>query len=168
MPHDLLQELQTAAPVAVSLENVEDLVRVLARDVGCAAEGMKGSARAFENGWRRIVIEVAKGQTAQMHAVRSRLLSAFEERLRLLKETEVLANWLRKLGRTDVVDPAILLPEIAGMEQLKSQVFDRWQTAEDLEDLAARDYPLTTAELDQVGSQRRPPASFYAAESKPF
>ena len=45
------------------------------------------------------------------------------------------------------------------MERLKARVFDRWQTAEDLEDLAARDYPLTTADLDQIGPHRRPPAS---------
>jgi hypothetical protein len=47
-------------------------------------------------------------------------------------------------------------------------VFDRWQTADDLEDLAARDYPLTTADLDQIWPQRRPPESYYAEESEPF
>ncbi|MCI0380525.1 MAG: hypothetical protein L0215_23305 [Gemmataceae bacterium] len=54
------------------------------------------------------------------------------------------------------------------MERLKARVFDLWQTAEDLEDLAARDYPLSTADLDKIGPQHRPPASFYADESKPF
>lgn len=171
MPEDLLQELETAPPVAGSLESIEDLVGEALRhaaEVGLAVEGMKGSARLFENIWRRIVMHVAKGQTTQMQAARLRLLSAFEKRLRLLKHTHTLATWLRKLGREDVPDPDILLPEIAGLERLQASVFGPWQTADDLEDLAARDYPLTTADLDRIGPQRQPPASYYAEGSKPF
>jgi hypothetical protein len=171
MPEDLLPELEPAAPVAGSFESIEDLEREALRyadQVGLAVEGMKGSAVTFENIWRRIIIEVAKGQTTKIHAARQRLLSAFEKRLSLLKHTHALARWLRELGRADVPDPEVLLPEIAGMERLKANVFDRWQTADDLEELAARDYPLTTADLDQIGPQRRPPASYYAEESKPF
>src|SRR5262245_57260676 len=103
-----------------------------------------------------------------MQAVRPRLLSDLEKWLSLLKQTHTPARGLLALGREDVPDPDVLLPEIAGLERLKASVFDRWQTPEDLEDLAARDYPLTTTDLDQVGPQRRPPASFYAEESKPF
>jgi hypothetical protein len=168
MPEDLLQELETATPVTVSLENVGDLVRVVARDVGCAVEGMRGSARTFENAWRRIVLGVAGGQMAEIQAARPRLLGAFEKRLDLLRQAHTLASWLAGLGKADVPGPDVLLPEIAGMERLKANVFDRWQTADDLEDLAARDYPLTTADLDKVGPQRRPPASYYAEEGKPF
>jgi hypothetical protein len=169
MPEDLLPELEPAPAVAESLENVEDLVRVIARNVSMAVEGMKGTARAWENAWRNVMVrDVAKGQTAEIHAERPRLLNAFERRLSLLKNTHAFAKWLRELGRADEPDPDILLPEIAGMERLKANVFDRWQTAEDLEDLAARNYPLTTADLDQIGPGRRPPASYYAEESKPF
>lgn len=42
------------------------------------------------------------------------------------------------------------------------------RSGEDLEDQAARDYPLTTADLDQIGPQRRPPDSWYAEECKPI
>lgn len=171
MPEDLLLELETVPPVTGSLETIEDLAREAMRhavQVGLAVEGMKGSALTFEKIWRRIVTEVAKGQTAEIQAARPGLLGAFDKRLGLLKDTHALATWLRKLGSTEVPAPDVLLPEIAGMERLKTSVFDRWQTAEDLEDLAARDYPLTTADLDQIGPQRRPPASFYAQEPKPF
>ena len=48
----------------------------------------------------------------------------------------------------------MFLSEIAGMERLRAGVFDPWQTADDLEDLAAKDYPLTTAALDRVGEVR--------------
>jgi hypothetical protein len=171
MPEDLLQELESTAPVAGSLESIENLVHQALRhavQVGLAVKGMKGTALSFENIWRRIVMDVARGQTAEMQAARPRLLSAFEKRLGLLIQTHLLATWLRKLGTADVPDPDVLLSEIAGMERLKANVFDRWQTADNLEDLAARDYPLKTAELDQIGPSRRPPASYYAEESQPF
>ena len=54
------------------------------------------------------------------------------------------------------------------MDQLKASVFDHWHTAEDLEELAAKDYPLTTSDLDRIGSQHPPPASYYQEEDKPF
>ncbi len=168
MPEDLLLELETAPSITASLENIEDLVRVVLRDLGVAMKGMKGSAATFENVWRRIIRDVAKGQTAEVQATRPRLLSAFEKRLRLLKDTHILATSLEKLGRAEVPDPDVLLPEIAGLERLKARVFDPWQTADDLEDLAARDYPLPAADLDRIGPLRRPPASYYADESKPF
>lgn len=47
MPEDLLLELETATPVAGSLESIEDLVREAMRhavQVRLAVEGMKGSA----------------------------------------------------------------------------------------------------------------------------
>jgi hypothetical protein len=170
MPEDLLVQLETAPPsVAGRLENIEDLVRVVIREVGWAVEGMQGSVSVFENAWRRIVLDVAQGRTAEMQMVRQRLLQAFAKRLDLLKRTHALAGDLRKVhGQETIPDPDILLPEIAGMERLKADVFDRWQTSDDLEDLAARDYPLTTADLDRIGPLRRPPASYYAEESKPF
>ncbi len=168
MPEDLLLQLETAAPVAESLENIADLVRIILRELGWAVEGMKGSALTFEKAWQRIVVDVAQGQTAKIQAARPQLLGAFLKRLSQLKDTHALATWLARRGRGDGPDPDTLLPEIVGLERLKASVFDRWQSAEDLEDLAARDYPLTTTDLDQIGPQRQPPASYYASESKPF
>jgi hypothetical protein len=169
VPEEILLELETAPPVAGSLENIEDLVRVVTRELASAVEGMRGSALKWENAWRHIIIrDVAKGQTAHIQELRPRLVIAFEELFTQLKETHKLAIWLHKSGRADVPNPEMLLPEITGMERLKATVFDRWQTADDLEDLAARDYPLTTADLDQIGPQRRPPASYYAEQNKPF
>ena len=168
----LLEELENAAPVAESLEKLEeiwDVLRVAAGEMGRVAERMNGrTAVLFENAWRRIVTNVAKGQTAEMQAARPRLLSAFEKWLGLLRQAHALLTRYHKRGWTELPNPDVLLPEIAGMERLKARVFDHWQSAEDLEDLAARDYPLPTADLDQIGPQRRPPESWYAEESKPF
>lgn len=168
MPEDLLQALETPPAVCGNLETIADLERIAMRELGWAVEGMKGSAAIFENAWRRIVLEVAKRQTAEMQAARPRLLAALDNRLRLLRQTHALASSFRRLNRPDSPDPSILDSEIAALERLKASAFDRWQTPEDLEDLAARDFPLSTAELDKLGPTRRPPPSFYAADTKPF
>lgn len=167
MPEELVLELETADSVEGCLENIEDILRGLLGLVGEMAERQKGAALAFENAWRQIITNVAKGQTAEMQEARPRLLSDFEKRLGLLKRSHGLLTSLSKRGRADL-DADFLLSEIADMERLKDRVFDRWQSAEDLEDLAARDYPLTTADLDQIGPHRRAPASWYAEEGKPF
>lgn len=169
MPEALsLGEVETADSLLETLEKIDDALRSNARAVGRVIESMKGTALAFEGEWRKVVAHVAKGQTGEMQANRAGLLNEFENRLSFLKKTCTRLSGLHKRNPTDIPDPDFLLSEIAGMERLKACVFDRWQSAEDLEDLAARDYPLTTAGLDQIGPQRRPPDSWYAEESKPF
>jgi hypothetical protein len=164
----LLEKLETSDWVMENLEKVEDALRDARRVAVQTAERMKGTAPAFENVWRKIITNVAKGQTAEMQMARPGLLNDFAKWLDLLKRTHTLLSGLHKQGRTDIPAPDFLLREIAGMEQLKSHVFDCWQSTEDLEALAARDYPLTMADLDQIGPQRRPPAAWYSEESKPF
>jgi hypothetical protein len=174
MPADILAELMPVATPKSSLSRIEEVIRdAMAeegaiRDLDGAVEGLQGSAHEFQQVWLRVLNYVAKGQTAEMHAARQRLLDAFDERLRLLRLTHAVAIGLRMGGCPAVPAADVLLPEIAAIERLKATVFDHWHTAEDLEDLAARDYPLKTSELDQLGPSRRPPASWFAEESKPF
>lgn len=168
MPELLLTgELESTDWVAECLDKVERDLREMVQSAGRTAEKMKGTAHAFENAWREIVVRVAKGQTSEMQAVRPELFRDFETRLRLLKQAHSLLTGLHKRERIDL-DPDFLLREIAEMQQLQARVFDLWQSSEDLEDLAARDYPLTQEELDRIGPQRPPPASWYAEEGKPF
>jgi hypothetical protein len=164
MPDNLLLELETAAPIAGNLENIKDLVRVVIREAGAAVGGMKGLARVFEKTWQRLVVEVAKGRTAEVQAVRPVLLRFFETRLGELKRTHAFVTWLSTLNGTNVPDPDILVPEIESMEQLKARVFDRWQTTDDLERLAVEHYPLSQARLEKIAVMHAPPAEWYKIE----
>ena len=168
MPVDLLQELETPAPVAQTLNEMEGHLRETIKGIAHAVGEMRGVAGRFEEFWRQVVSAVAEGRTAEMQALRSQFLRSFEERLGLLEQTHARAQGLRGLGEENVPDPDILLPDIAGMERLRAKVLDPWQTADDLEELAARDYPLSTADLDRIGPHCKPPASWYAEEGKPF
>jgi hypothetical protein len=134
-----------------------------------AAEQLGGSTSRFEEAWRRVVREVAEGKTAEMHALRPKFEGGLASRLNMLRQAVALAAVLRRMsGEGPAPDPAPLEAEAQRLEHLKARILYAWQTAEDLEDLAARDYPLTTAHLDQAGPQRRPDASWYAETGKPF
>jgi hypothetical protein len=164
MSVDLLEKLEAAAPVAGNLENIEDLIRVFVRELSYAVNGMNGSALLFEDVWRRLLLDVAAGKTAETQAFRPRLLKAFEERLALLKQAYDRAAWLSQLGREDVSKPDVLLQEITAMAALKANVFDRWQSAEDLERLAVEYFPLSQARLETIAAAHSPPPERYAGE----
>ena len=174
MPEDLVLELKTGAPSPVDMDvlekqelALEHLWHVYLGQVNTAVEGMKGSGLAFENKWRRIILDVAEGRTAEMQAVRPRLLTALEHWLDLLKRAHALAQRLRhEDGTEQVADPDVLLPEIAALEQLKAGVFDRWQTAEDLERLAVENYPLSQSQLQRIAATHAPPPEWYAGDEE--
>src|SRR5437899_2417139 len=91
MPADLLLELEKAAPIAVDLEGLEkqgsaleQLWDVYMDQMSAAVERLKGSALAFENMWRLIILYVAEGRTADMQEARGQALASFERRLDLL------------------------------------------------------------------------------------
>src|SRR5687768_16805334 len=102
MAEELLLELEAGEP---SVERLDHLVREARQQeaaIGLSVERMRGSAQQFENAWRQIVLNVAQGQTAEMHAVRSRLIAALEKRSNLIKDSYALAKWLHALGSPHV------------------------------------------------------------------
>ncbi len=168
MPGDLLLERENTEELAECLERVRDDLRGIQRDVGRIAVRMQGTANWFETVWRQIVVNVANGQTEAMQAERPRLLERHAKRFALLRQAHLLIDQYHKEDESQQPEPDLLLSELADMERFKTRVLDRWLTAEDLEDLAARDYPLNARDLERVGSQRRPSASWYSEEGKPF
>jgi hypothetical protein len=177
MPEGLLQQLKTAEPAAsIDLEileqqesEIERMRLAHVRQVEEAVKGMRGTALIFVNAWTSVIIDVVGGHATEIQAIRKQLLELFAARLDQLKRVQALVDKTRKMHGEDAIPGLDFLSrETNRMEQLKSTVFDRWETLEDLEDLVARDYPLTAADLDRIGPQCRPPASWYAEESKPF
>jgi hypothetical protein len=167
-----LKPVETSKANVESLEEqasaYERLLRVFAREVGRLATALASSAEEFASAWQRCVRLVAAGETERVQATREWLSAGVQDRLDLLKRVHRLAVLGRQHAHNGALDPEVLAQAIAGLERLKEQVLDRWQTTEDLEDLAARDYPLTTADLERIGPGRQPPASWYAEESQPF
>lgn len=164
MLRSLLPEpLASARDPLHSQAELSDRLRCLyAEEVSRLVRGVIGSAALFEEIWRQCVQGAARGETEEIQAQRESLRQGFTLRLDLLRRAGTMA------GQVNGSASAELANEIGRMERLQERVFDKWKTAEDLEDLAARDYPLSRAELDRIGATRQPPQSWYEEQSTPL
>ncbi len=123
--------------------------------------------------WETLCAAGWRGQAEQVHALRGEFLNRFNHRLELIRQTrDAIANAPRSVSA--------LLPEAdhwmgalwkaeGELETFARQVFSRWQTLEDLEDLLAETYPASNAQFEEV-RKKLPPfhEQWYAENSKPF
>src|SRR5690242_843604 len=86
MPGALLERLETTDSLLENLEKIDGALRSNAGALGRFLDGMKGTTLAFEKAWRKIVGNVAKGQTSEMHAERVGLLNDFQKLIDILKK----------------------------------------------------------------------------------
>jgi hypothetical protein len=164
MAESLLRELEAGPErLEASAEISDRLHHLFTQEVGRLTAGLAGSARSFDDAWLECVRAVARGETERVHAAHDRFLAAFERRMELLRRGRQLAALANGGG-----DVSLLDAEIAGMQRLRERVFVPWQTSDDLEELAARDYPLPYAKLQELARHFKPPQSWYDEESQPF
>lgn len=156
-------ESNSADPLAAHVELVDRIKVSLVGEVKRLVGGLAGSADLFEGAWRRCIGAAARGQSEEVQAQRDALKTAFETRLALLRRAREVAVVAEGNGLV-----GLLVEETSRMERLKTRVFDRWETVEDLEDLAARDYPLSSADLVRLSQDCKPPLSWFEEDSKPF
>jgi hypothetical protein len=163
MTESLLHELEEGPGRLEAQAEVSDrLHHLFTEEVGRLTAGLRGSAERFGEAWLRCVRAVAKGETERVHAARDRFVTAFERQLGVLQRARRLAA-LANGGDVSALDA-----EIAAMQRLRERVLNAWQTSEDLEELAARDYPLPYEKLQQLARHFKPPQSWYDEESSPL
>jgi len=168
MTEELLIDLKPAEDAAADLQHLQAQVDALERvrqalpgEARRLVEGLRGSADQFEQAWQRCVRAVVAGQTEKVQARRERFLDALRARLTFLGEARRLVELACRLSAANgPPTPDDLQEQIVRLEQLKSAVFDRWQTADDLEELAVESYPLSQERLQQLARQHQPPQSW--------
>jgi hypothetical protein len=173
MSVDLLQKLE-AMPRGVDPAEIEkqgsvlDQMRIAhVHDVAAAVVALKGSEAHFKEIWRQLVLVVAQGRIVEAHAVRPHLLASIDKCLNWLKRIRARAVDLQAMGgREATPDPEELLPDIVGLERLKADLFDRWQSPEDLELLAVNHYPLSKSHLEDIATSHPPAPEWYTEEEE--
>jgi hypothetical protein len=173
MTVDLLAGLSMPSLPAGTLSHLESEIRAAKRQLESAAENMrqcfaelKGSAQNHWRQWQRIVLAVADGQTEDAQATREQALASLERALGELLRVRDLADLLRMESPGATPNPDELNEEIEGLKKLKTDVFDRWHTVEDLERLAVEHYPLTHEQIKQFAATHSPPPEWYAGEEE--
>lgn len=103
-----------------------------------------------------------------MQAVRERFLGAFEARLRLLREALPLVQYAARVAGHAPTEAEQLEAEAEALERKLKKLAARWQTAEDLEDLAAESIELPPEKLEAIRRTHGYPKAWYDEDSKPF
>jgi len=109
-----------------------------------------------------------EGRTAEVHAARGLFLGNVEAKLRLTEQAIRNAEQLALLAGQPLPETAQLSQCARELQQFMADVFGRWQTQEDLEDMLAASFPLSAEELESIGRKHPTPPEWYSQEGKPF
>ena len=142
----------------------DDYARTVEESVGKVLD----SPPDFDKGWRLICAEVLAGKASEMQAARDHYLRLFHKHLANLGEwCKVVDSAGQRAGR-ELAVAARLKTEVEVLDRKLKRLEARWQTTEDLEDLAAESIPLSEAQLEAVQRKYGFPQTWYDQDSKPF
>ncbi len=108
------------------------------------------------------------GHAEDVQAQREKLLWFVNSRLDQLQRIASLVESISQFARRPLPEPDQLRAIGEELRRLKAAIFDKWVTLENLEDLLAAQFPLSTAKLEALGQQHRPDPAWYAQDTKPF
>jgi hypothetical protein len=118
--------------------------------------------------WEQLRSAGWQGRAEEVHAARAAFLKEVEGKIRLAGQARRGAELLVLLAG----QPPPAAPRLAEVEEelrrFQADVFERWQTLEDLEDLLAASFPLSGERLEALGKQHQAPPAWYSEEGKPF
>jgi hypothetical protein len=149
-------------------QTLDNSAQAYAREVQQAARGILGAVAQFEEGWRQLCEGALDGRAAEMQSIRDRFLRAFENRLRLLGVALERVVHAERLTRQELPEAAQVRDEAKSLEGKLQKLSARWQTAEDLEDLAAEAIAPSPEKLEAVRRTHGFPQAWYDDDSKPF
>jgi hypothetical protein len=169
--HDLDSMADAFLKATASLENgppSAELANRLAEPFAHLAEGVVrlalGFAARLRPRWEEYKHAGWAGQARQVHALRDSLLRTFESRLRYLAQAIRLARVSSGLTGRAVSGSERLSGAIQDLEGLKREVFDRWSTLEDLEEMLVETHSFSAEQFDGLARHYRPPQAWYEQE----
>jgi hypothetical protein len=108
------------------------------------------------------------GRAEQVHRQRDGLLRNFESRSRHLAQAIRIASIAAVLTGRAVPGSERLTGAIQDLNSLKEEVFARWHTLEDLQEMLVETYPFSAEQFDALAAHHRPPQEWYEQEAEPF
>jgi hypothetical protein len=168
MSEQLLLEATAVNGLEAAVGCLDDLRKVFVERTAGLVSLVLESAEKCSAAWPVCVKAVAAGETGRIHALRDVLYTGLLHRLEALRHATRLAGMAAALEGREVSGADRLSAATADLERLRVRVFERWRTAEDLEDLVAADYPLSGAQLEALAAKYPPPPSWYQEEDMTF
>jgi hypothetical protein len=160
--------LDDAESIADALSGLDSLLTGYVRLAGGIVPRALRLAEGSRADWMKCVLAVAAGRGPEVHAMRGRLEQQLRKHADVVRRGARLVRAANQVGERALPGSERLDEALKELERLQTGVFDRWQTLDDLEELAVAWFPLPAAKLEQVGPKYAPPQSWYDEEGKPF
>jgi hypothetical protein len=168
MPDELLLDLDKGKGIDLTLVGIEELRQLFVKQVAKALEMVPDLSNEVYRRWKQLCAAVVAGHLEQVHHRRPEFKELVEARLEQVKHAHQLASMAAVLGDEQLLENTDFPHLIEDLERFRNRVFTAWETAEDLEDLAAADYHLPAARLKALCNKYPPPQSWYEEEGKLF
>ncbi len=108
--------------------------------------------------WKQTCEVVYSGRAEEAHARRPQVERELRHSLLLLTRVCRQLEECERLGAG--APPGDIRKQLAELERFEARVLAPWKTVEDLEDLAAQDFPLSGAQLEAVAKRHPAPAEW--------
>ena len=107
------------------------------------------------------------GRAEEVHALRPGLLRTFESRLHHLTQAIRIASIAAVLTGREVPGSERLPGAIQELNALEEEVFARWHTLEDLQEMLVETFPFSAEQFDGLAAHHRPPQEWYEQGAEP-
>lgn len=159
------QALESMAKQLESVENLRDVfVRLSSQVIGTVL----GFHDQMQRRWELLCQAGMAGKAEEVHAQREVFLRRFDTCVGFVKQASRLAHLASVLLGKELPGSQDLPREEEKLQKLKTEIFEKWNDLEDLEDLLAARFPLPASKLESVGRNHSPPIEWYEQEGKPF
>ncbi len=111
--------------------------------------------------WGSLCQTVYDGRAAQAHTQRDEFEAGCKLRLSLLGRVFTVLNAPPTSEVVEAEWANQILLQLGEAHKLFRKIFGAWKTQEDLEHLAAQDFPLGSRELKKIAASHPPPAAWY-------
>ncbi len=165
LPPDLRPRLAALEAWRVSLDST---AQRYARAVQQAVAPVLGARTQLDEAWRFLCREALAGRGAEMQILREQFLRALTDQVLLLREARDLVRFAAQVTQRDLPEVAQLEEQADALQSKLNKLSARWQTAEDLEDLAAECLAPSAEKLEAVRRKYGYPQAWYDDDSKPF
>ena len=168
MTNQTVLERDEISGLDAALGGVEGLSRLLVEQTFRIIPVILSLPGEHRRRWMECVAAVAAGRTEKVQAERDGLTRSLKNHLDALRRTMHLAAIAESLSGEPVARAAELPAALADLERLRADVYGRWQTVEDLEDLAAASFPLPAARLQELAAKHPAPQVWHDQQGEPF
>ncbi|HEV3438506.1 MAG TPA: hypothetical protein VG122_14175 [Gemmata sp.] len=143
--------------------------RAMADFPGPFAARARQVAEELRHDWDRTCRDAAENRRLEeLHATRDDYQVLLKGHLRLLEDYLALTELHQSMFGSNPVWAEELSYAVGGLRNLYEELFPRWQTLQDLAQLAIEKFSLPTERLRELALKYPPPSSWYEETADPF